>query len=246
MEAFAEALPHRAARSSGIPDSEALGKVNLAPVRGAWGVRRGAPQRWARYRARDRCVANGAERSERAAAGTTCYCRNMLFGVWHVPLQRYSAVKEGGTPATIEAAARPVMEEKETGEREPVDLRCAEQAELLSLIISGEEEATQEDSDLGGNEKKKKKRRYFSWCFPPQSESAWLSEPQPLSGSQLIRVRDNTMEQHGPSVSVAPINKGSTARRQAEWHTQLPPSGEQGHTPPHAHPQTSRVTGSSH
>ncbi|XP_026209302.1 uncharacterized protein C11orf95 homolog isoform X2 [Anabas testudineus] len=41
------------------------------------------------------------------------------------------------------------MEEKETGEREPVDLRCAEQAELLSLIISGEEEATQEDSDLG-------------------------------------------------------------------------------------------------
>uniref|UniRef100_A0A4W6EBE1 Zinc finger translocation associated n=1 Tax=Lates calcarifer TaxID=8187 RepID=A0A4W6EBE1_LATCA len=41
------------------------------------------------------------------------------------------------------------MEEKETGEREPVDLRCAEQAELLSLIISGEEEATQEESDLG-------------------------------------------------------------------------------------------------
>ncbi|XP_033507869.2 zinc finger translocation-associated protein isoform X1 [Epinephelus lanceolatus] len=41
------------------------------------------------------------------------------------------------------------MEEKETGESEPVDLRCAEQAELLSLIISGEEEATQEESDLG-------------------------------------------------------------------------------------------------
>lgn len=46
------------------------------------------------------------------------------------------------------------MEEKETGEREPVDLRCAEQAELLSLIISGEEEATQEDSDLGGKGEK--------------------------------------------------------------------------------------------
>lgn len=45
------------------------------------------------------------------------------------------------------------MEEKETGESEPVDLRCAEQAELLSLIISGEEEATQEESDLGGKEK---------------------------------------------------------------------------------------------
>ncbi|XP_033961538.1 LOW QUALITY PROTEIN: zinc finger translocation-associated protein [Pseudochaenichthys georgianus] len=41
------------------------------------------------------------------------------------------------------------MEEKETGESEPVDLRCAEQAELLSLIISGEEEATREESDLG-------------------------------------------------------------------------------------------------
>lgn len=108
------------------------------------------------------------------------------------------------------------MEEKETGEREPVDLRRAEQTELLSLIISGEEEATQEDSDLGG---KGEKLRYYSWCFPPQSESAWLSEPQPLSGSQLIRVRDNAMEQHGPSVSVAPINKGSTARRQAGRRT---------------------------
>ncbi|XP_029932775.1 uncharacterized protein C11orf95 homolog isoform X2 [Myripristis murdjan] len=44
------------------------------------------------------------------------------------------------------------MEEKETGESEPVDLRCAEQTELLSLIISGEEEATQEESDLGEEE----------------------------------------------------------------------------------------------
>lgn len=45
------------------------------------------------------------------------------------------------------------MEEKETAESEPVDLRCAEQPELLSLIISGEEEATQEESDLGGKGK---------------------------------------------------------------------------------------------
>ncbi|KAK2900282.1 zinc finger translocation-associated protein isoform X2 [Channa argus] len=58
-------------------------------------------------------------------------------------------MEEGGTRATTKAAARPVMEEKETGEREPVNLRCAEQAELLSLIISGEEEATPEESDLG-------------------------------------------------------------------------------------------------
>ncbi|XP_005807991.1 uncharacterized protein C11orf95 homolog isoform X1 [Xiphophorus maculatus] len=41
------------------------------------------------------------------------------------------------------------MEEKETGESEPVDLRSSEQSELLSLIISGEEETTQEGSDLG-------------------------------------------------------------------------------------------------
>ncbi|XP_067117882.1 zinc finger translocation-associated protein-like [Osmerus mordax] len=42
------------------------------------------------------------------------------------------------------------MEEKETGESEPVDLQCAEQTDsLVSLIISGEEEATQELSDLG-------------------------------------------------------------------------------------------------
>ncbi|XP_037334664.2 zinc finger translocation-associated protein [Pungitius pungitius] len=41
------------------------------------------------------------------------------------------------------------MEEKDPGGSEPVDLRCAEQAELLSLIISGEEEATKEESDLG-------------------------------------------------------------------------------------------------
>ncbi|XP_047427379.1 zinc finger translocation-associated protein isoform X2 [Mugil cephalus] len=44
----------------------------------------------------------------------------------------------------------PVMEERDSeAQSEPVDLRCAEQPELLSLIISGEEEATQEESDLG-------------------------------------------------------------------------------------------------
>ncbi|XP_030579073.1 uncharacterized protein C11orf95 [Archocentrus centrarchus] len=41
------------------------------------------------------------------------------------------------------------MEEQGAGEREPVNLRCADQPELLSLIISGQEEATQEESDLG-------------------------------------------------------------------------------------------------
>lgn len=46
------------------------------------------------------------------------------------------------------------MEEKEPGESEPVDLRCGEQAELLSIVISGEEEATQGESGLGGKGKK--------------------------------------------------------------------------------------------
>lgn len=73
-------------------------------------------------------------------------------------------MKEGGTVATINTAAGSVMEEKETGESEPVDLRCAEQTELLSLIISGEEEATPEESDLGG---KGKNSCYYSGCFPP-------------------------------------------------------------------------------
>ncbi|XP_026155159.1 uncharacterized protein C11orf95 homolog isoform X2 [Mastacembelus armatus] len=40
------------------------------------------------------------------------------------------------------------MDAQGTGERQPAELRCAEQAELLSLIISGEEEATQEESEL--------------------------------------------------------------------------------------------------
>lgn len=93
-------------------------------------------------------------RVERCRAVWTCHCCNTVLSVWHVPLQRYDTVKEGGTLATIKTAGRPVMEEKESGESEPVDLRCAEQPELLSLIISGEEEATQEESDLGGKEKK--------------------------------------------------------------------------------------------
>ncbi|KAM9836417.1 zinc finger translocation-associated protein [Aulostomus maculatus] len=45
------------------------------------------------------------------------------------------------------------MEDKEPGDSEPVDLRCTEQPELLSLIISGEEEATQEEGDLGDEDR---------------------------------------------------------------------------------------------
>ena len=41
------------------------------------------------------------------------------------------------------------MEENDTGESDPVDLHCAGRTDLVSLIISGEEEATQEESDLG-------------------------------------------------------------------------------------------------
>nr|XP_020504933.1 uncharacterized protein C11orf95-like isoform X1 [Labrus bergylta] len=41
------------------------------------------------------------------------------------------------------------MEEGGPGGAEPAELRCAEQAEVLSLIISGEEEATQADAEAG-------------------------------------------------------------------------------------------------
>lgn len=129
------------------------------------------------------------------------------------------------------------MEEKETGESEPVDLRCGEQAELLSLIISGEEEATQEESDLGGNEKN---QCDYSECFPAQCGSAWLSEPRPLSGSQLIRVRDNTMEQHGPSVcgSYKQRLNSTQAGRQADRDAQPPPSGQRRHRPSRTYEKT--------
>ncbi|CAL1590714.1 unnamed protein product [Knipowitschia caucasica] len=44
------------------------------------------------------------------------------------------------------------MEEADPGEPGPVDLRCTEHPELLSLILRGDEEATREDSDLGDGE----------------------------------------------------------------------------------------------
>lgn len=97
---------------------------------------------------------------------------------------------------SVETAAGSVMEEREQGESEPVDLRCGEQAELISLGTNGAEEATREEAGLGGKEK-----LMFSFvALLAACGSACLSEPRPLSGSQLIRVRDNTTEQHGPSV----------------------------------------------
>ncbi|XP_015257117.1 PREDICTED: uncharacterized protein C11orf95 homolog [Cyprinodon variegatus] len=53
--------------------------------------------------------------------------------------------EEGGRRATAASRARSVMEE------EPVDLRSSEHTDLLSLIISGEEEATRQGGDLGGD-----------------------------------------------------------------------------------------------
>lgn len=42
------------------------------------------------------------------------------------------------------------MEEKEKEESEPLDLRSGDQAELILLVISGEEDATQDESALRG------------------------------------------------------------------------------------------------
>lgn len=46
------------------------------------------------------------------------------------------------------------MEEKGAGQGQPVKLRCAYQPELLSLMTSGREETTQEESELVGKEQK--------------------------------------------------------------------------------------------
>lgn len=48
-------------------------------------------------------------------------------------------------------SAGSVMEEKEKEESEPLDLRSGDPAELILLVISGEEDATQDESALRGN-----------------------------------------------------------------------------------------------
>lgn len=94
------------------------------------------------------------------------------------------------------------MEEKEKEESEPLDLRSGDQAELILLVISGEEDATQDESALRGKIKIRGAYFFFFKLFVERLYgSAWLSGPRLLQNSQLIRVRDNTMEQHGPSFS---------------------------------------------
>lgn len=66
------------------------------------------------------------------------------------------------------------MEEGGPGGAEPGELRCAEQAEVLSLIISGEEEATQADSEVGGKEKSC--GMILSVCLAPRGQCAALSQ----------------------------------------------------------------------
>lgn len=85
------------------------------------------------------------------------------------------------------------MEEKETGESEPADLQCAEQTDLVSLIvISGEEEATQEESDLGHCSGGGKNIVMFMFGLrEPVCQT--LVRPPPAFVTQLIRVTDNAM-----------------------------------------------------
>lgn len=54
------------------------------------------------------------------------------------------------------------MEEKEKEESEPLDLRSGDQAELILLVISGEEDATQDESAQRG--KIKIRGHFFVFC----------------------------------------------------------------------------------
>ena len=93
------------------------------------------------------------------------------------------------------------MEENDTGESDPVDLHCAERTDLVSLIISGEEEATQEESDLGhcsllgGKQKKNYMLFVFTVQHAPQAPCVKKIHVLPASHCQpeLIRVMDNAM-----------------------------------------------------
>lgn len=66
------------------------------------------------------------------------------------------------------------MEEKGAGQGQPVKLRCAYQPELLSLMTSGQEETTQEESELVGKEQKNTSSVNFLVFVPTLSGSAWL------------------------------------------------------------------------
>lgn len=55
------------------------------------------------------------------------------------------------------------MEEKEKEESEPLDLRSGDQAELILLVISGEEDATQDESALRG--KIKIRGTFYYYCY---------------------------------------------------------------------------------
>lgn len=101
----------------------------------------------------------------------------------------------------------------------------AEQAELLSLRIGGEEEATREESDLGGKETV---YNQYVLLFPAllAATCGWrLSEPRPLSVNPCRGQCRSSM---------APPPGGSYKQRlnstgQAAGGPPLPPSGQRRH-----------------
>lgn len=112
------------------------------------------------------------------------------------------------------------MEKQEP--REPEIQPCAEQADCLSLIISGEEETIDEPTDFGvafGG----KHSAVKIWIF---LFFTLLPGHRPLSFF-LIRVTDNTVGQHGPSFHGLHYKQRHNTMLVAYCDAQSPPSGKQ-------------------
>ncbi|XP_074555511.1 zinc finger translocation-associated protein isoform X2 [Halichoeres trimaculatus] len=98
------------------------------------------------------------------------------------------------------------MEEGGPGGAEPGELRCAEQAEVLSLIISGEEEATQADSEAGDGD---------GLANGHMEEDPGMVTPSRLPGTtywSITEVQDHPLllsPAPGPSSRKAPVQKAS-------------------------------------
>ena len=123
-----------------------------------------------------------------------------------------------GRRKTSPGLKRPVMEEAESGGREP-EPRCAEQTELLSLIISGEEEATPEESELGGKGEKTSVIIVAEWVCAAVRATAIVPQPVTLCQGQCQRAA-------WPLCLCGSYKQRLKQHAGRRTHTLLPPSGQ--------------------